>query len=442
MKLSIAKKILFSAAIIQLVTLTPQANAQLKAGAARIDITPALADLPKPFTSIYSNIYARSLVLESGGTRVALVVCDLPTTDPGVFEDLTNRIAAAAGTPVENVFMAITHTHNGVRLANDGMGILLPGSTKITRMTGEQIIESVKQAVANLRPARAGYATGIFHLAAARQTGPQQPGVWADQAQSSANVGALGVFKVESETGETIALLVNGGPEPVMMYSAAPTKISADVAGVMERYVEQRFSDKAVVLYTVGSPPGMVINARQRIPGATPADPTVLMSAVGTVLGEDVLTTSLRIKTSSDLPLFGASQVLTCPGKATTPLNNAASCSDAPDSKLPRCVFTDHDTDPVNLRIGMIRLGDLSVVYADANINNAVWAEVRDKTAVPANTMLVALTYGPMHYVMPDSEYPSNSYQVTASMAKRGCAEKGFVDGALTMLKAGANGAK
>jgi neutral ceramidase len=67
----------------------------------------------------------------------------------------------------------------------------------------------------------------------------------------------LGVFKVESTAGELIALLVNGGPEPVMGMSMN-TKIGSDVAGVMERYIEQRFSDKAVVLYTVGSPPQLV----------------------------------------------------------------------------------------------------------------------------------------------------------------------------------------
>jgi neutral ceramidase len=165
------------------------------------------------------------------------------------------------------------------------------------------------------------------------------------------------------------------------------------------------------------------------------------MSAVGTVLGEEALATASRIKTSPDLPLSGSLQILTCPGKATTPLNNAVSCSDAPGSKLPKCVFTDKDTGPVDLRIGLIRLGDLSIVNTDSNIGWAVWQQVKSQSPSPANTLLTALTYGPTHYVIPDAEYATNSYQATASMVKRGCAEKGFVDDALKMLRSAPPGA-
>ena len=49
--------------------------------------------------------------------------------------------------------------------------------------------------------------------------------------------------------------------------------------------------------------------------------------------------------------------------------------------------------------------------------------------------MLVALTYGPFHYVVDDAAYPLNTYEATASTAKQGCAEKGFVDGVLEMIE-------
>jgi hypothetical protein len=153
---------------------------------------------------------------------------------------------------------------------------------------------------------------------------------------------------------------------------------------------------------------------------------------VGALLGEDVLTTAARIRTAPDVKIGGMQQVLQCAGKETTPLNNARSCSDAPGSKLPACVFTDKDTAPVELQMGVLKIGDLKIVQADANITPPVWLKLKE--AAPANTMLVALTYGPMHYVVPDAVYPTNSYQVTASTAKRGCAEQGFIDTALKMI--------
>ena len=438
-KRSLARLGLVTALLAQPLPVAPtlaQAPAGLRAGAARVDITPAVADLPKPFTGIDSQLYVRALVLDSGGRRAVLVVGDLPTIAADVLDDLVKRIGSEANAPVENVLLAVTHTHNAVRLDNNPVGIILPGSAKITGITATAILASVKQAVAALQPARAGYGTGVFHLAGARM----EPGTPAEGGQAQASDRTLGVFKVESTAGEPIALLVNGGPEPVMAGNSMKAMISADVAGVVERYVEQRFGDKPVVLYTVGSPPGVVVGGgggRNPIAHATPADPKALMNAVGTVLGEEVLQAQARVTTSDVLPISGVLQVLNCPGKATFPLNNPGSCSDAPGATLPRCVFTDRDTAPVPLRFGVLKLGDLALVQSDANILPNVWAKVRGGSPAPAGTMLVALGYGPVHYVVDDADYPSNSYPVTASMVKRGCAATGFVDSTLRMLRQG-----
>jgi hypothetical protein len=37
--------------------------------------------------------------------------------------------------------------------------------------------------------------------------------------------------------------------------------------------------------------------------------------------------------------------------------------------------------------------------------------------------------------VVADAVYPSNSYQVTASMVKAGCAEQGFINKSLSIIK-------
>lgn len=430
MKRALGKAILLLAALLQPATVTPSfaaAESGFRAGAARIDITPAVADLPKPFKTIHDPLYVRALVLESAGSRAVVVVGDPPTIASDVFASLTRRIADQAGAPAENVMLAVTHTHNAVRLDNNPVGISIPGSAKITAITTDAIIEAVKQATANLRPARAGYATGLFRLAAPRLDGdgnaPRQP---PDR--------EIGVLKIEGMDGDPIALIVNNGPEPIMTIGLS-AEVSADVAGVMERYVEQRYGEKAVVMYTVGSPPGVIYDTRQHVPGTTLADPYVLMTAVGTILGEEVLATSGRIQAVPELRIVGLLRVLTCPGKVTTPLNLPNRCSDAPGSQLPPCVFTDRDADPVGLRIGLLQIGPLSLIQTDSNVVPPVWAKLRDAAPSPANTILVSLVYGPMHYVVEDASYPGNSYPVTASTAKRGCAEQGLITNALDMIR-------
>ncbi|HWK35425.1 hypothetical protein [Sphingomonas sp.] len=407
----------------------------LLAGVSRIDITPPLEDLPKPFATIGSKIYVRTIVFQAGGRRAVLVNGDLPTIATDVFEQLVKRIAEAANAPVENVMLSVTHTHNAVRLDNNPKGIMLPGSAKVTAYTADLILRSVTEAVADLQPAKAGYGNGIFHLAAARM----EPGQPRGSRQPAADR-TLGVFKIERADGTPLAVLVNNGPEPVMAMRVK-TEINADVAGVMERYVEQRFGDKAVVLYTVGSPPDVVINTsggdtvagRGALPpGATPADPHALMSAVGTVLGEEVIATLNNITTSADVRIQGMLQTLVCPGQITTPYANA--CSDAPGATLPKCVFTTRDGPPQTLRFGLIQIGDVALIHSDANILPAVWAKVKQQAPNPDKTMLVSLVFGPIHYVVDDSDYAGHSYPVTATTVKPGCAAPGFVRESLAML--------
>jgi neutral ceramidase len=402
-----------------------QTTAGFKAGAARVDITPAVADLPAPFKTIHDNIYVRVLMLDNGTSRSVIVVADAPTIGVTVHADMARRIAAQAHTPLNNVMVAVTHNHNTIRIDTNPVGQMLPGSAKIAEMTVNATLEAVKQAEAQLRPAKAGYATGTFYLAAPNQQNAERP-------DPTPVDRTLGVFKVESDSGEPIAFVVNNGPQPTFGM-VNPSEVTSDVAGATERYVEQRFDDKVVVLYTVGSPPGIAYSPRRRIPGVKPADPYAMMNAVGTILGEEVLATSTRIHTTSDLKISAAHQVLQCPGKVTTPLNQPTQCSNEPGSKLPPCVFTDKDTDPVDLQIGVLNLGVVTLVHADANVNTAVWTKL--KAIAPPNTAFVALVYGPMHYVMEDAVYPSNSYPVTASTAKVGCAEQGFIIKAMSMIK-------
>lgn len=418
-------------------TAAPPATGALLAGAARIDITPAVEDLPKPFEAIESRLHVRTVVLDSGGRRAVLVVGDLPMFAPDIFEDTMARIAKVSGAPPENILLAVTHTHDTVRMDNNPVGIILPGSEKITRMTTDAIVASVQQAIANRRPARAGYANGVFRLAGRNEGGPGAEGA-AESGRTQSTDASIGVFKVETLQGEPIALMVSNGPGPGVpgLGGGKRSKVSADMVGMVERYVEQRFGDKVVAMYTVGAPMGIAMNPGRKGAGLTPPEPNAVKGAVATVLGEEVVATALRIKTSDKLTIAGSLEVLMCPGKSTFPLNNPGACSDAPDSKLPRCVFTDTDIAPVPLRFGTIQLGDFTIVHSDANVMPPLWARVKQGAPRPASTMLVSLGYGPVHYVVPDEDYPSNSYPVTASMAKRGCAAGGFVDGALKMVNA------
>lgn len=395
-----------------------------RASAAKVDVTPSIAELPAPFNAVRDPIHARAVVMDDGASRAAIVVIDGSTFAQSVYADLVKRIAMAAGAPVENVLLSVTHSHNAVRLDPNPVGIILPGSARITAMTVDATVEAVKTAAASLQPAKAGYATGSTEMVADRalgRPGPQESGKGIDR--------TVGVLRIDAADGQPIAFVVNSALEPVAVQ--ARNQISGDIAGVAERYIEDRYGGKAVALYTVSAPAPPAYSTRPA-EGRPAADEPALTTAMGTILAEEALAASAKVKPSRAISLAGAASVLQCPGKVTTPLNNRNSCSSNPPDKLPACTFTDRDTGPVQLNLGVLRIGEVSLVQADANITSPVWQKL--KSMAPANTALFSLYYGPVHYVVDDADYPSNSYPVTASTAKRGCAAQGFIDRSLKLI--------
>jgi len=161
---------------------------------------------------------------------------------------------AAGQSPPENVLLGNTHTHNSIRVDGDGVHIILPGPQKFVDRIMAATERAVKEAVANLRVARAGYAVGEAHLIANRNEWFPAQHRYIDGIDRSGNQpvdASLAVLEFETPSGEPIAFVLNYGIEPVASM-ASPTDISGDVPGAASRYIEDKFADKAVALFTIG----------------------------------------------------------------------------------------------------------------------------------------------------------------------------------------------
>ncbi len=60
---------------------------------------------------VHDDLYARALVLEDSGQRIALAVCDLCDLDAGFVEEARRRIQERAGIRAASAMLAATHTH-------------------------------------------------------------------------------------------------------------------------------------------------------------------------------------------------------------------------------------------------------------------------------------------------------------------------------------------
>ncbi len=410
---------------------------QLKAGAARVDITPDAGVLPEQFRRIEHPIYARVLVLDNGTARAVLVLAEVPTIAESVTTELKQRLSVLADTDERNILVGCTHTHNSIRLDRSVGRVRhtttnLPGSDAFLELATARIADAVDGACAKLQPARIGYASADLGLIVNRNQWLPEQHRYIEGADRSGTLPIdqrLGVLTVQTNAGEPIAFLLNYGIEPVVMMSIKDA-ISGDVPGLASRYVEDRVGGDAVALFMIGST-GKVRWGRNVGNGR---DPIPLATALATILGEESLAISAATRLEdSRVVLMGLERAFECPGKVTTPLNESTHCDCSADPKAVPPEFKNEEGPPVTVAMGLLRIGDLAIVQVDANVSPAVWLKLAAASPF-SKTALAALAYGPVHYVVSDADYPLNTYEATASMAKAGYAEENFIETSLEML--------
>lgn len=447
-----AKHILLCLCVMGLAALTSQANAastsgNLRVGAAKVDITPA-GEAASPKYD-HERLYIRAIVLDNGATRGALIGADQGGIAEEVWQEASKKIATELGSSVENILMSATHTHSAAGRGPNGQQAPVNVQALVASM-----LDAVRQAKARLQPARMGYGTGNSYLNVNRDAINPATHLWTQAPNLlAASDKTVAVLKFETMTGQLIAAYANYAMHPVNGYLSGFT--SADFAGAMSRYVEQAYDEKIVAVFTQGasgdqnplylrastnvmaSKAGVPITGnvlvREDVEGKIRGtdlkplspDPKVVdrlkhsMDAQGTILGEEVI----RVMTdtthmSNDVRIWGAQKTLTCPGRTRT------------DSGREGMTGSYKDGEPVNLRLGMLGIGNVALTSVNAEVYNLI-AQRAKKQSSMTNTMVVTLANGRAGsgYVPDDASFSHNSFQVLGSRLKPGCAEAGIANG-------------
>lgn len=142
---------------------SPPAAAELRAGAARVCITPPLDTWingglgPGRARHVHDDLFVRALVLDDGGTRLAFAVVDTCLLDRPVFDEAKRLVRQHTGLAPEAVLMSCTHTHS----AGSACGVHLTGADEPYRawLPG-RIADAVRCAVNNLAPAQLAWGRG------------------------------------------------------------------------------------------------------------------------------------------------------------------------------------------------------------------------------------------------------------------------------------------
>ena len=238
----------------------PLAGATLKAGVARVEITPptglsmyGYGNRKGTSSGILDPLMARVLVLEVGEKRLALVVLDLGRVLARTWIERL-RANAQKSCGMSYVLVAATHTHSGPAIDDDYPPREGPDwETEVLKKVSLAIEEAHQHAVA----ARLGTGYGVAYIGHNRlRVNPDGTVTWFEVNKTMIPTAPIdpvvSVLRVDTTEGQPLAILVNYACHPVV-FGADNLQYSADWPGVMIRTVEQAFArSQALCIFLQG----------------------------------------------------------------------------------------------------------------------------------------------------------------------------------------------
>lgn len=417
----------------------------LRAGAARVDVTPSPGELPKNSRGILDRVYARAIVLESGTSTAALVTVDTGAIPTALWQTVTGRIEKELGIPTANVLLTATHTHS----AGGQRG----------RDYEQKIVESVRLARQRLTPARVGYGTGESYINVNRQIiDPQTRRWWEGPNREGPTDKTVAVLRFDTLAGVPIAVYYNYAVHAVI--TGQLDQVSADIPGAASTYVEDSYDGRIVAAWSSGAAgdqnpiyyqqtydlrdirtkeyASRGIDISNAMPpggeGLNRDDPRVarlmnqqrqMVLSMGQFLGEEVLHVMRGVdRTETAVSLDGSYSTVTCPGRERTNQGRAG------------FEGTYKEGSPVEIRLGLLRIGDVMISAVNAEVFNAIAQRLKRESPYKA-TMMTTLTNGSARsgYIPDDASYGKYTFEVLSSRLQPGCAESSIVNGILGLIE-------
>jgi neutral ceramidase len=238
----------------------PSFAATLRAGTAKVDITPAggeqlwgYEDRVKPATGALDPLYARVLVLEAGDTRLGLVTLDLGRSfGPPAIQEL--RDFARRTSKISCLLVTASHTHSAPVIAD----AYKHGQPAWERTALDRIEHAIGEAAAGLTEARIGTGTGVAYIGHNRLRVNADGSVsWFERNMTRIPTSPVDptvtVLRIDRADGSPLAILTNYACHPVI-FGSDNLRYSADYPGVMNRVVEGKFDGKALSFFLQGAP--------------------------------------------------------------------------------------------------------------------------------------------------------------------------------------------
>lgn len=474
---------------VSLLVLTPVAHAatnptppagQLRAGAAKVDITPALeaagGSQPGsilPVTSIRDHLHVRAIYFENNLTCGVLVGVEQGALRGS--EAAIERAAHAVGCPRANIIVSAVHTHSGG--TKNAAGDTPPDNKPDQATIDTAIVKSITEAKQKAQPARVGYGTTDLYINVNKEIFAHDKWYQGSDPNGPSDK-TLAVVGFIAADGTPIGVYMNYAAHPIDYYLTGI--LSADFPGDASSYIERRYDDKSVAIFSqgasgdqnalfevpflqlAGARRGDVSRADDRIGQMEPwykgslqlndnAEAVKAMShpmppeaaaayekarkfddelvhAYGVLMGESSIEALKNpdVNWQATPVIAGSVGKVTCPGRDRIDLS-------ARQGVLPPY----RDGDPVDIQVGALRIGDIDMVSVNGEVYNQIATHL--KHVSPASkTLMVTLASGPparSGYIYSNAASDHLTFEVIGSRLKPGCAEDAIVASGVSQIQ-------
>ncbi len=241
---------------------TMQVRAELRAGAAVVDVTPERLPVlvngsmtSRSVDKINTRVHARAIAFADGKEQLAIVVVDSCMMTRQLLDEAKSLAAKRTGIPANRMLVSATHAHS----APSSMGCLgTDADPNYVPFLVGKIVEAIAAAQKNLEPARIGFAKGDAASFTALRQWIRRPDRIVDDPFGNPTVRAnmhagrnwddvtgeagpedpdLSLISIQSRDGRPIAVLGN-----FSMHYFGDKDISADYFGLFSEGLRQRIA--------------------------------------------------------------------------------------------------------------------------------------------------------------------------------------------------------
>ena len=438
---------------------TVASAAELRVGAASVVITPTVG---APMAGYYSaraaegvddDLYAKAIVIEQDGAKVAMVVCDLISMPRPVAEDARRLIRESIALPPERVMISATHTHTGPVLpAGSSRDPSEEGAVDVARKYVQSlpqlIAKAVRDADAALQPARASVGVGREeHLAFNRRFHMKDGTVGWNPGKKNPNivrpVGPIDpdvpVVYFESSEGKPIATYVNF---TMHLDTVGGQRVSADYPHTLSAILAKVKGPEMVTVFSIGAAGDINhIDVSSAEPQGGPREGR----RIGTVLAGEVIKTYARLRPVATAAPAARAEVVPLelapikPGDLEKARKTAVKFGkDAPTflERVEAYKVLDvavREGKPLEAEVQVFSLGDdLAFVALPGEIFVELGLSVKQRSPFK-HTVIAELANGSVGYVPTRRAYDEGNYEPISARCAAGSGER-IADAAVKLL--------